>query len=344
MVIDSSQSLRIESSYRDFLNKESHQSVAIATLKTLMKILDEDNSTTVVELRENVRAAIEVLKDIETCVQVESVSEIFLRFITLYVSRYDSFAALKVALKKRSEYFLENGVILAKQSVAKLASKFIANDSKILVHSRSMTVFACLKNAHEKKKNLFVYVTESRPDSSGRQMCDFLSREGIPNQLITDASIGIYLEKVDMVMVGAEGVCASGGILNKVGTYPMAICARAVNKPFYVVAESYKFIRLYPLNQSDVPSPTNRSRKNSMQENNNISPAISPNIKLTQTQLPSKTNQFLPDTSKLSAPASDQAIDDMLDYTPQAFITLILTDLGPLTTAAISDELMKVYL
>lgn len=294
----------IEDFYRQSLAKDPHRSVAIATLKTLMKVLEEDKSTTVVGLRENVRGAIDKLKQIESCVQVESVSEIFLRFITLYVSRYDSFEALKKALTNRSELFLKNGVISAKEQVASLASRFIATNTKILMHSRSMTVLACLKNAHRENKNMFVYVTESRPDSSGRQMCDLLSEAGIKNQLVMDASIGIYLEKVDMVMVGAEGVCASGGILNKVGTYPLAICARAINKPFYVVAESYKFIRMYPLNQNDVPTSTQ--------------------------------HQELTAASNLP--------NDKLDYTPPAYITLILTDLGPLTTAAISDELMKIYL
>lgn len=101
------------------------------------------------------------------------------------------------------------------------------------------------------------------------------------------------MEKADLVIVGAEGVVESGGIINKVsltciwtntsfisnitdilisfllsiksvfelcnclirqiGTYQMAVCAKAHNKPFYVVAESFKFVRLYPLNQQDVP-------------------------------------------------------------------------------------------
>lgn len=282
-IISTSMALDIEQYYKKSLGGDS---VAIATLKTLMKVLEEDQSTTVVELRQIVRGAIDKLKQIEKCVQVDSVSEIFLRFITLYVSRYDSFEQLKKALSARSELFLKDGVILAKESVAKLASKFIAQNTKILIHSRSFTVLACLKNARNVNKNIFVYVSDSQ------EMCDLLSKEGIRNQLITGASIGIYLEKVDMVIVGAEGVCASGGILNKVGTYPLAICARAMNKPFYVVAESYKFTKLYPLNQCDIPARNN----------------------------------------------------DEIDYTPPVFITLILTDLGPLTTAAISDELMKIYL
>lgn len=134
-------------------------------------------------------------------------------------------------------------------------------------------------------------------------MSAMLKKENIEHELIMDASIGHYLEKVDMVMVGADGVCESGGIINKVGTFPLAICASALNKPFYVVAESYKFIRMFPLNQS------------------NIHPFRVPDDR--QGNADSQLN---------------------IDYTPPSYITLLLTDLGPLTTAAISDELMKLYL
>lgn len=42
-------------------------------------------------------------------------------------------------------------------------------------------------------------------------------------------------------------------VFPQIGTYQMALCSKAHNKPFYVVAESFKFVRLYPLNQQDVP-------------------------------------------------------------------------------------------
>jgi translation initiation factor 2B subunit (eIF-2B alpha/beta/delta family) len=51
------------------------------------------------------------------------------------------------------------------------------------------------------------------------------------------------------VLLGAEGVVENGGVINKLGTYQIALCAKSLNKPFYVAAESYKFARLYPLNQ-----------------------------------------------------------------------------------------------
>ena len=53
----------------------------------------------------------------------------------------------------------------------------------------------------------------------------------------------------DLVLTGAEAVVENGGIVNKLGTYQIALCAKACNKPFYCAAESYKFARLYPLTQ-----------------------------------------------------------------------------------------------
>ena len=62
---------------------------------------------------------------------------------------------------------------------------------------------------------------------------------------------------------------------------------------------------------------------------------------LNQNDVPTNNNQYqaFENSQKL-----DDLPNDKLDYTPPAYITLLLTDLGPLTTAAISDELMKIYL
>jgi len=52
---------------------------------------------------------------------------------------------------------------------------------------------------------------------------------------------------VDLVIVGAEGVMEDGGIVNKVGTFQVAVLAKALGKPFYVATESYKFARMFYL-------------------------------------------------------------------------------------------------
>lgn len=87
---------------------------------------------------------------------------------------------------------------------------------KILVHSRSRTVLATLKEAHNMHKRLYVYVTECSANKSGSLMKKNLDDIGIPCQVVLDASVGYVLEKVDLVLFGAEGVVESGGICNKV--------------------------------------------------------------------------------------------------------------------------------
>lgn len=150
-----------------------------------------------------------------------------------------------------------------------------------------------------------MYVTRSSPDDTGVQMCKELKAVGIECTLILDAAIGYIMESIDIVLVGAEGVVESGGIINRIGTYTMALCAREMKKPFYVLAESLKFSRLYPLNQRDLPN----DYKFSKDDKNNLADA-----------------------------------HPLVDYTSPAYITLLFTDIGILTPSAVSDELIKLYL
>lgn len=52
--------------------------------------------------------------------------------------------------------------------------------------------------------------------SSREEMCQSLTKLGISCTMILDSAVGYVMEQVDMVMVGAEGVAESGGVINKV--------------------------------------------------------------------------------------------------------------------------------
>ena len=80
-------------------------------------------------------------------------------------------------------------------------------------------MLATLKEAHNMHKRLYVYVTECSANNSGSLMKKNLEDLGIPCQIVLDASVGYVLEKVDLVLLGAEGVVESGGICNKVRLY-----------------------------------------------------------------------------------------------------------------------------
>uniref|UniRef100_A0A8D8W3Z6 Translation initiation factor eIF-2B subunit alpha n=1 Tax=Cacopsylla melanoneura TaxID=428564 RepID=A0A8D8W3Z6_9HEMI len=258
--------------FTKILKEEREVSPGIAAIRTLLKVLENERKTeTVQELDSNLRTAIEAMKNTDCPVTaVVSGCELFLRFITL----------------------------------AKL------DTSKILVHSMSRVILETIREANRSNKRFQVFVTkaDTEDDSqSGKHLVEALTKEGVEATLILDAAVGYIMESVDMVMVGAEGVVESGGIINKIGSYTMAVCARELKKPFYVLAESFKFVRLYPLNQRDLPNEFKFT--SSILKNENLS-------------------KYHP----------------LVDYTPPQYITLLFTDLGILTPSAISDELIKLYL
>uniref|UniRef100_A0AAZ3QBS9 Translation initiation factor eIF2B subunit alpha n=1 Tax=Oncorhynchus tshawytscha TaxID=74940 RepID=A0AAZ3QBS9_ONCTS len=281
---------------------------AVAAIRTLLEFLKRDQTgETILGLRENLTQTIRRLEEADSSVAVSSGGELFLRFISLTSLEHPDLSQCKKVMVERGELFLKK-ISLSRSKVAKLCHTFIKDGAKILTHSSSRVVLKVLESAAADKKRFTVYVTESQPDSAGRQMADKLQNLNIPVTVVLDAAVGYIMEKVDLVIVGAEGVVESGGIINKIGTYQLAVCSKAHNKPFYVVAESFKFVRLYPLNQQDVP----------------------------------ERFKYKADTLKAVEDLAEE--HPMIDYTPPSLITLLFTDLGVLTPSAVSDELIKLYL
>jgi methylthioribose-1-phosphate isomerase len=84
-----------------------------------------------------------------------------------------------------------------------------------------------------------VYATETRPLLQGARLTAWeLWREGIPCTLVVDGAAGALLarRRVDAVLVGADRIARNGDVANKVGTYALAVLARAHGVPFYVAA------------------------------------------------------------------------------------------------------------
>lgn len=93
--------------------------------------------------------------------------------------------------------------------------------------------------AHRQRKNIFVYVDETRPRSQGGRLTAWeLSNEQVPHVIIPD-NAGAYLMsqgKVDMIITGADRIAANGDTANKIGTFEKAIVAREFGIPFYIAA------------------------------------------------------------------------------------------------------------
>ena len=91
-----------------------------------------------------------------------------------------------------------------------------------------------------------VWVDETRPVAQGARLTTWeLGQAGVPYTLICDDMAGTIMRQglVDAVIVGADRICANGDFANKIGTYGLAVLAKAHDVPFYVAAPQSTFDR-----------------------------------------------------------------------------------------------------
>jgi len=109
---------------------------------------------------------------------------------------------------------------------------------KIMLISYSSTIInLLLKN---KEFNIEIFVLESRPLLEGRKTAEILS-EYFKTHLIIDAGMGKFIDQIDLILIGIDSILKDGSIINKIGTYPLAVLANVENINVYAVADSYKY-------------------------------------------------------------------------------------------------------
>lgn len=106
------------------------------------------------------------------------------------------------------------------------------------------TALAPMVKAHEAGKRIRVFADETRPLLQGSRLTAWeLKERGIDVTLICDNMAAQVMRegKIQLVIVGADRIAANGDTANKIGTYGVALLARAHNIPFYVAAPSSTF-------------------------------------------------------------------------------------------------------
>mgnify|MGYP006295932981 FL=1 len=112
-------------------------------------------------------------------------------------------------------------------------------------HCHSSSAISVLKKAGKFKK-FTVVVDETRPKEQGIKTAKELSKiENIEVILITDDAAGVALSPFiepndDLVIVGCDAI-REKGIINKIGTYLLAVAASEQNIPFYVAGSTLKY-------------------------------------------------------------------------------------------------------
>lgn len=101
------------------------------------------------------------------------------------------------------------------------------------------TALGVIYAAVEAGKQIRVFADETRPLLQGARLTAWeLQRRGVDVTVICDVAAATVLRdhNVDCVITGADRIAANGDVANKIGTYGVALMARAHNIPFYVAA------------------------------------------------------------------------------------------------------------
>jgi methylthioribose-1-phosphate isomerase len=99
------------------------------------------------------------------------------------------------------------------------------------------TAAGVLRAAWERGRLAQVWVGETRPLLQGARLTAWeLARAGVPHELVVDSAAAGLIRRgaVDVVIAGTDRVAANGDVANKVGTYGLALAARAAGIPFVI--------------------------------------------------------------------------------------------------------------
>lgn len=143
-------------------------------------------------------------------------------------------------IKSAVDILLDNFEKKRRNRVKKLAS-ILPDYSKILticnVSGELVYLYEALRDIG---KEAIFYVSETRPYLQGTRLTFWeLNRNNIPAKLICDNQSAIIMEKklVNCVITGSDRSTIKGDIINKIGTYPLAVLANYYNIPFYSLVQ-----------------------------------------------------------------------------------------------------------
>jgi methylthioribose-1-phosphate isomerase len=190
--------------------------------------------------------------------------------------------------------------------IGKIGAELIKNNSTIMTICNTGwlaapgigTALGVIYTANKQDKKLNVFILETRPLLQGARLTAFeLAQAKIPYTLITDNMVGTIMNKIDLILVGADRIAQNGDTANKIGTLTSAITAQYYKIPFYVAA---------PSSSIDLTIKTGKDI-------------------LIEQRSP---NEILYLRKQLIAPKKSPVSNPAFDITPHQLITAIITEKG----------------
>ena len=232
----------------------------VAAIEALIELLVQSRAVTVFETLDLVKTQSDYLKSrIPNSISLSAGTDLFQRYMisSLKPSSTGNFETVRQHLLSNGRLFVSRAKA-GREKIANYGRHFVRDETVVLTHGGSRVVGALLGKAAEASASggnvrfKVIYVMNDTRNSESKAVVSSLRQKGVPVATISEGAVGYAMGKVDLVIVGAEGCVENGGIISRLGTYQIALLAKAAGKPFYVAAESHKFVRLYPLGQYDL--------------------------------------------------------------------------------------------
>jgi methylthioribose-1-phosphate isomerase len=159
--------------------------------------------------------------------------------------------ALVTALIAQARKILSDDVASCR-AMGEFGAALLPGRARVLTHCNAGalatagygTALGVIRSAHRLGKVERVFADETRPVLQGARLTAWeLVNDHIPTTLITDSMAGALMARgeINCVVVGADRITANGDVINKIGTYTVAVLAREHGIPFFVAAPRSTF-------------------------------------------------------------------------------------------------------
>ncbi|KAH8705499.1 hypothetical protein BGW36DRAFT_367685 [Talaromyces proteolyticus] len=352
----------IVSTYYDLLKSDPDLTMPIAAIEALVLLLTHSPSSTISETLDLLDKHTTVLKNaVPNPIALSAGTDLFQRYLITTLQRpgqlgpAGDFNAIRAHLLSNGRLFIKRAKE-SRHTIAAFGKGFVRDGSTILTNGGSRVVSALLQKAADEMSGpsavrfrvIYVLYGISDADSltvepEGLETVRALRAKGVPVATIPESAVAYSLGKVDTVIVGAE--------VSRMGTYQIGLLAKAMGKPFYVVAESHKFVRLYPLGQYDLPIEQHVIDFKSEEDlgtDGNIGSSQNSSGKDSEGKTDVSPEAKAEHMAALLNGAPPEKVDgsrrrDAVDFTPPHLVTALITESGVLTPSAVSEELIKIW-
>lgn len=369
----------IVSTYTHLLQSDPDLTMPVAAIEALVHLISHSSASTTSETLSLVDSSTKTLKQaIPNSISLSAGTDLFYRYLIHELRPAAGSAAATGDFEALKRHLISNGRLFVKRAkesrekIARFGRHFVRDDATVLTNGGSRVVGSLLRAAAAERREgsvrfRVIYAGARRESSQTMQQQGAASlrsaeKEGaetvarlracrIPVATIPDSAVAYSMSLVTAVIVGAEGVVENGGVISRLGTYQMAVLAKAMGKPFYVVAESHKFVRLFPLGQADLGIEQNIVRFESEddgceadEEDDGLGVRRTNNgTRIEDEGARAESNGDGSGTTGTAATTTPSRMSEAVDFTPPELISGIITESGVLTPSAVSEELIKIW-